>query len=233
MPRLVRRFIWPWGLFIWSYGKHTIAEARPITYGNGRGHDWLFSSPSLSPFRALYPPFLRLSLSLFPFSRSSNALIAAGNRGLSQHERSMNPRPLVFSTFYLPPTRSFLPPSLACCFLRYFCTRVCLLVFLLSSISFEISLGQNRFTASSITLWIAHPRASWGLHFSRDNKSALFFFLSSRVNSNFLLFRIFLPLRKDWQERLREEGAKHDAKPRTLSAFRGLGMYERSRRKPR
>lgn len=115
---------------------------------------------SLLSVLSIRPFFVSLSLSLFPFSRSSNALIAAGNRGLSQHERSMNPRPLVFSTFYLPPTRSFLPPSLACCFLRYFCTRVCLLVFLLSSISFEILLDQNRFTASSITLWIAHPRAS-------------------------------------------------------------------------
>lgn len=185
--------------------------------------------------RSLLPPFPRVSIFLSSFPRSSNALIAAENRGLSQHERSMNPRPLMFSTFYLPLTHNFLSPSLTCCFLRYFCTRVCLLVSLLPSISFEIPLDQNRFTASSITLWIVDPKAQADVCISLGIINWHFFsFQSNRVNSNFFIISNFSAVAKRlWEKTLREESRKHDAKPRALSAFRGLGMYGWSRRKPR
>lgn len=131
MPRLVRRFIRPRGLFISSYGKHTHHRpTRPITYGNGRAR-LTFLPRSILSTRLSPRPSVLFSLSLFftlplcllllllylsvclsscpsicfccSVSRSHsfapNVLIAAENRGLSQHERSVNPRPLVFSTF--------------------------------------------------------------------------------------------------------------------------------------
>lgn len=142
-------------------------EARPITYGNGRAR-LTFLPRSILPTRpfpvALCLSFflspslcLRPSVCLVPRSRSpspsSNALIAPENRGLSQHERSVNPRPLVFSTFCLPLTRVSAPPSsLARRFLRYFWARVCLPAPRpLLSISFEIPPDQDRPAGSSIT----------------------------------------------------------------------------------
>lgn len=64
--RRARRFICPWGLFIWSYGKHWPSRSRPITYGNGgvRLTFSFFFLPSpvflsfslyLSHFRHLFP----------------------------------------------------------------------------------------------------------------------------------------------------------------------------------
>lgn len=191
------------------------------------------------PLSPLQPPFPRLLLYL-PLSRSSNALIAAGNRGLSQHERSMNSRPLMFSTFYLPLIRGFLSPSLACCFLRYFCAHVCLLV----SLFFPLNLFRNSSRSESIYSIIDNSlnRRSQGTssdvcislgiinwHYFPFNRIVLIpiFFIISNFSS-------VAHMRKDHrQKRLREESRKHDAKPRTLSAFRGLGMYGRSRRKPR
>lgn len=49
-PRRARRFICPWGLFIWSYGKHWPAWSRPITYGNGRAPIDFFTLSCLSLF---------------------------------------------------------------------------------------------------------------------------------------------------------------------------------------
>ena len=69
-PRRARRFICPWGLFIWSYGKHWPARSRPITYGNGGIRLTFLPSLSLSPFLSIYLQLtiilhISLSLSLF------------------------------------------------------------------------------------------------------------------------------------------------------------------------
>jgi len=102
MPRarLARRFIWPSGLFIWSYGKHTpLIGAQPITYGNGRARLTFFLSLSLSLSRA------RARVALV-----SSAFIATGNRRSITTRTIREPSTPVFSTFYLPLTRGFLPP---------------------------------------------------------------------------------------------------------------------------